>query len=401
MRGTRARAKAERKRFGIIPAYAGNTTNDYDFDTPRRDHPRVCGEHPSYMSRGRYEVGSSPRMRGTLTILSRPNDLIGIIPAYAGNTERHYQRRVAGRDHPRVCGEHWCFWNPRIALWGSSPRMRGTHLLHLLPFPEEGIIPAYAGNTSTPSETPLAHRDHPRVCGEHPRYFLGVTEDMGSSPRMRGTPLRCRPCMRRTGIIPAYAGNTIFRSTRHLDCRDHPRVCGEHSRSSSMRAKRGGSSPRMRGTLSVGRAVCRGFGIIPAYAGNTTAENAADHDLLGSSPRMRGTPPVGHPRCRTMGIIPAYAGNTRRWWNARSPTRDHPRVCGEHLRTLLSTCVALGSSPRMRGTRARRGERRILRGIIPAYAGNTSSRTANGGHQRDHPRVCGEHYERLRFRYPP
>ena len=45
----------------------------------------------------------------------------------------------------------------------------------------------------------------------------------------------------------------------------------------------------MRGTLSVGRAVCRGFGIIPAYAGNTTAENAADHDLLGSSPRMRGT----------------------------------------------------------------------------------------------------------------
>ena len=131
MRGTRARAKAERKRFGIIPAYAGNTTNDYDFDTPRRDHPRVCGEHPSYMSRGRYEVGSSPRMRGTLTILSRPNDLIGIIPAYAGNTRFRYLLRKLNWDHPRVCGEHGDAGDATRILQGSSPRMRGTRCFNV------------------------------------------------------------------------------------------------------------------------------------------------------------------------------------------------------------------------------------------------------------------------------
>ena len=228
MRGTPAREAAPRRLWRIIPAYAGNTRKGEGRAQALRDHPRVCGEHPSYMSRGRYEVGSSPRMRGTLTILSRPNDLIGIIPAYAGNTERHYQRRVAGRDHPRVCGEHWCFWNPRIALWGSSPRMRGTHLLHLLPFPEEGIIPAYAGNTSTPSETPLAHRDHPRVCGEHFNAVRNAASPQGSSPRMRGTPTILPGRHRGHGIIPAYAGNTVTLSAMHEAYWDHPRVCGEH-----------------------------------------------------------------------------------------------------------------------------------------------------------------------------
>ena len=31
------------------------------------------------------------------------------------------------------------------------------------------------------------------------------------------------------GIIPAYAGNTIFSPLMRLARRDHPRVCGEHS----------------------------------------------------------------------------------------------------------------------------------------------------------------------------
>ena len=32
-----------------------------------------------------------------------------------------------------------------------------------------------------------------------------------------------------------------------------------------------------------------------------------------------------------LGIIPAYAGSTGLAKEARSCTRDHPRVCGEHL----------------------------------------------------------------------
>ena len=68
-------------------------------------------------------------MRGTRHGVYRVVVLPGLIPTYAGNTRRpeRYSERVWA--HPHVCGEH-----PRAAsrariIRGSSPRMRGTHLL--------------------------------------------------------------------------------------------------------------------------------------------------------------------------------------------------------------------------------------------------------------------------------
>ena len=71
------------------------------------------------------------------------------------------------------------------------------------------------------------------------------------------------------GIIPAYAGNTSSGKARGFSARDHPRVCGEHVGTSSYNAAIAGSSPRMRGTLGEGVDGVCGVGIIPAYAGNT------------------------------------------------------------------------------------------------------------------------------------
>ena len=72
----------------------------------RRDHPRVCGEH-SLMIRSRTCLqGSSPRMRGALSLIFPVLLLAGIIPAYAGSTVRHSAAPPYSRDHPRVCGEH-------------------------------------------------------------------------------------------------------------------------------------------------------------------------------------------------------------------------------------------------------------------------------------------------------
>ena len=86
-------------------------------------------------------------MRGTPEWHRVDTYLIGIIPAYAGNTSTHVAHNFNPRDHPRVCGEHQSQqWVDGDAL-GSSPRMRGT-LPDLVPGVEEGgIIPAYAGNT--------------------------------------------------------------------------------------------------------------------------------------------------------------------------------------------------------------------------------------------------------------
>ena len=112
---------------------------------------------------------------------------------------------------------------------------------------------------------------------------------------------------------------------------------------------------------------------------------------MGSSPRMRGTRRPSWRRCRRRGIIPAYAGNTLESIPRMASNGDHPRVCGEHSGEELAGLAVLGSSPRMRGTLCWGCNVHAQRGIIPAYAGNTSVSVIRTHPIRDHPRVCGEH----------
>ena len=187
-------------------------------------------------------------MRGTpYKPINSPTSL-GIIPAYAGNTCSSASAVCPSRDHPRVCGEHAPSVYAVGALTGSSPRMRGTRLLLQLVCLHCGIIPAYAGNTSTQRGTWFLSRDHPRVCGEHRYDQERCPRRSGSSPRMWGTLLVFRRARRRGGIIPAYAGNTLVSRLSIPLLWDHPRVCGEHGRIVRFRSFRQGSSPRMRGT---------------------------------------------------------------------------------------------------------------------------------------------------------
>ena len=127
-------------------------------------------------------------MRGTPAIHIIPEILFGIIPAYAGNTRMLRHRRLACRDHPRVCGEHDVGRYKWVELTGSSPRMRGTRGSIQIIHARTGIIPAYAGNTPTMIITARTLRDHPRVCGEHTLSGIAERTGLGSSPRMRGTP---------------------------------------------------------------------------------------------------------------------------------------------------------------------------------------------------------------------
>ena len=303
-------------------------------------------------------MGSSPRMRGTPGSGEPPTTEHGIIPADAGNTRAKSLETMYGLDHPRVCGEH--LWMPPTMplTMGSSPRMRGTQMQDIGIDLSDGIIPAYAGNTESFERGNGSCGDHPRVCGEHERNGNRERLLPGSSPRMRGTrqAQTCALCLH--GIIPAYAGNTLRRSSRPWLARDHPRVCGEHSSGTAFVAMAPGSSPRMRGTRPLCEPVRLDRGIIPAYAGNTS--------------------PVS-------------------WFTAS--IGDHPRVCGEHLYPSDSMTRGKGSSPRMRGTLHLPLDPVEPLGIIPAYAGNTRGFPLSEPMVRDHPRVCGEHGGQKRARH--
>ena len=92
--------------------------------------------------------------------------------------------------------------------------MRGTLGLDAGEVQSRGIIPAYAGNTVWAEQSVACVLDHPRVCGEHAAKSFKSMADTGSSPRMRGTHELPVPLPQALGIIPAYAGNTPWSGRR-------------------------------------------------------------------------------------------------------------------------------------------------------------------------------------------
>ena len=237
---------------------------------------------------------------------------------------------------------------------------------------------------------------------------------------MRGTRPQTAKNDGRARIIPAHAGNSVAAMVMMARNSDHPRACGELSRTPDVPPSAVGSSPRMRGTPARPGAVRRGVRIIPAHAGNSelpcmVASRAADHpracgelqrDIVrenrhaGSSPRMRGTPSERLLGDRRRRIIPAHAGNSHR---PREPARfkpDHPRACGELQLSFLPADLDAGSSPRMRGTPQEAENAQALRRIIPAHAGNSASPRMSPSRTSDHPRACGELSANVTLRKP-
>ena len=71
-----------------------------------------------------------------------------------------------------------------------------------------------------------------------------------------------------------------------------------------------------------------------------------------------------------MRITPAYAGSRPTRWEVGIVDEDHPRVCGEQVKTCLILRILPGSPPRMRGAAEELNGENVLERITPAYAGS-------------------------------
>ena len=154
-----------------------------------------------------------------------------ITPAYAGKRNIERGCKNGFEDHPRVCGEKSKYRGICALLPGSPPRMRGKELCPFTTMSAARITPAYAGKSLTIPKLYTRNRDHPRVCGEKHGAPVSARWSAGSPPRMRGKACSALLISRHTGITPAYAGKRKSYSKHKKHHRDHPRVCGEKSRS--------------------------------------------------------------------------------------------------------------------------------------------------------------------------
>ena len=184
--------------------------------------------------------------------------------------------------HPRACGERQHSSGPRT--WsssnGSSPRLRGTGMIHSgRDTKSNGSSPRLRGTAlQMTSRACLEPRFIPAPAGNGsyclPRF--SVTTGDGSSPRLRGTaagpltPLACD----HTGSSPRLRGTLgrlQFESTAVI-VPVHPRACGERTPLDSC-----------------GSPIIMTNRFIPAPAGNGAVVLLAHDHPHGSSPRLRGT----------------------------------------------------------------------------------------------------------------
>ena len=266
---------AQRRRQGlavgvrIIPAYAGSTSGVCYGCVDVGDHPRIRGEHAVVRLERQLPIGSSPHTRGAPPAGAGAFGISRIIPAYAGSTPPGSRASSSRQDHPRIRGEHSYLDCSIYFTNGSSPHTRGAHPVVLRHGDRLGIIPAYAGSTSTAALIRSQMPDHPRIRGEHERKEQADEHHHGSSPHTRGAHDRRSPPNPHQRIIPAYAGSTVKEQCQTWAGPDHPRIRGEHLAVARSAAASPGSSPHTRGAHWVGHPDGGGAGIIPAYAGST------------------------------------------------------------------------------------------------------------------------------------
>ena len=215
------------RRTGLIPAWAGRSYRDFPSHRDGRAHPRVGGEVAGADVDDVFGAGSSTRGRGGRIAGDGDGRNAGLIPAWAGRSTSPSTATTSNRAHPRVGGEVGVVRNRLAGLQGSSPRGRGGPTQGAPAAPWRGLIPAWAGRSSTTRPPRLTRRAHPRVGGEVPSASTNESRATGSSPRGRGGRSTYWAAVVTIGLIPAWAGRSSPSIERPKVGGAHPRVGGE------------------------------------------------------------------------------------------------------------------------------------------------------------------------------
>ena len=311
------------------------------------------------------------------------------IPACAGEPDAPPVDSTGGEVDPRVCGGAEML-AIMCGIWmGRSPRVRGSPTASASPAAWCGSIPACAGEPMI-MNTCITHCGvDPRVRGGAGHLYWSVLICAGRSPRTRGSPLCLAVNRILLRSIPAYAGEPVLRFAVWRHPVVDPRVRGGAEAWCVDATDEMGRSPRTRGSLAGARQSHAGDGSIPAYAGEPPTMDDG-FALFRVDPRVRGGAfvtkivlrvlPGRSPRTRGShgrlygphGLersIPAYAGEPHPDHEDEASNQVDPRVRGGAAFFLASFSRSAGRSPRTRGSQDRGHDVAVVARSIPAYAG--------------------------------
>ena len=166
----------------------------------------ACAGEPGTPSSKRFRMRVYPRVCGGAEYPPPYDPPLGSIPACAGEPIQNHVRDCCNGVYPRVCGGASVARIRTIKPEGLSPRVRGSPGATIYRSWHSGSIPACAGEPKRGSASRPPARVYPRVCGGAMSMQDAVIQDVGLSPRVRGSHHYSQHHVRGQGSIPACAG---------------------------------------------------------------------------------------------------------------------------------------------------------------------------------------------------
>ena len=231
--------------------------------------------------------GLSPLARGNRFLLVGVAGDQGPIPARAGQPGIGFAHLSLSRAYPRSRGATRRPAAPLQRREGLSPLARGNRSRRPPTARRTGPIPARAGQPSISPSCPASNRAYPRSRGATGERAAQIAAFVGLSPLARGNPAGLMYTLTTLGPIPARAGQPTMRCSVLLTKRAYPRS--------------------------------RGATFSPAFMGRSP---------WGLSPLARGNPALDPRWWVLAGPIPARAGQPHHHHRRRWPTRAYPRSRG-------------------------------------------------------------------------
>ena len=151
VRGSLVLWRCTNHQLGSIPAGAGQPSPSPSLAHPLRVYPRGCGAAEVNSPIRVVSHGLSPRVRGSLTICEPTITTYGSIPAGAGQPRSGRPEPLETWVYPRGCGAAPVMGLMATFQLGLSPRVRGSLYGKWPRWGRLWSIPAGAGQPSSPS----------------------------------------------------------------------------------------------------------------------------------------------------------------------------------------------------------------------------------------------------------
>ena len=280
----------------------------------------------------------------------------------------------------------------RLTHKGLSPRVRGNRAFCAGARRRSGSIPACAGEPHRDPPNPRGRWVYPRVCGGTPpcQPHSVASNGKGLSPRVRGNRFRAICSHLVLRSIPACAGEPRYDVTCFTCIKVYPRVCGGTGIAMLLYQSNYGLSPRVRGNLGVGFGRQGEGRSIPACAGEPFHRRPAL--LIGEVyPRVcGGTPPVAFDLYVPSGLSPRVRGNQQRGVNLPAERRSIPACAGEPMPGGGPAACARVYPRVCGGTVLPKARKTSRRGLSPRVRGNHGAAACRTRRRRSIPACAGE-----------